>query len=255
MPRSNGIYTLPPVYQAEPGTTIRAEQHNAPLEDIASSMTNSLPRDGQAPMLSNLPMGGNRITNLGAGTNGSDAARLDQLPATSDWLEAVAALTMEPDRIPYATGTSTAALTEITAFARSFMADASSQEGRETLGFTIQNAPLAILNSTVAHDTAAWIAGTATLPGMPTPAQVRAAVDARIPTPPTAAGAVGTYALLRHEGSGDVTFGASVNGANLRVSNAGGSTAGSAPDGVWRCMGYISGTAGASRTTLFLRIS
>lgn len=51
MPRdSNGNYSLPNGYQATPGATILASQHNPPLEDLAAAMTNSLPRDGSAPM-------------------------------------------------------------------------------------------------------------------------------------------------------------------------------------------------------------
>jgi microcystin-dependent protein len=47
---SNGNYSLPSNYKATPGETILASQHNPPLEDLASAMTGSLPRDGSAPM-------------------------------------------------------------------------------------------------------------------------------------------------------------------------------------------------------------
>lgn len=47
---SNGNYSLPSGYKATPGETILASQHNPPLEDLASAMTGSLPRDGSAPM-------------------------------------------------------------------------------------------------------------------------------------------------------------------------------------------------------------
>ena len=80
MPRSGGIYTLPPGYFATDGTTIEVSQHNPPLEDIAQALTDSLPRDGSAPMTGNLAMGSNKITGLAAGTNPADAVRFDQLP-------------------------------------------------------------------------------------------------------------------------------------------------------------------------------
>jgi hypothetical protein len=80
MPRSGGIYTLPPGYFATDGTTIEVSQHNPPLEDIAQALTYSLPRDGSAPMTGNLAMGSNKITNLAAATNPADAVRFDQLP-------------------------------------------------------------------------------------------------------------------------------------------------------------------------------
>lgn len=79
MPRNNGVYTLPPIYFAENGETIEPNQHNVPLEDVASALTGSLARDGSSPMLGNLPMNGRRITNLAAGTAAGDAVRLDQV--------------------------------------------------------------------------------------------------------------------------------------------------------------------------------
>ena len=79
MPRSGGVYTLPPGYFAVDGTTIEVSQHNPPFEDVAQALTDSLPRDGSAPMTGNLPMGSNKITGLAAGTNASDAVRFDQV--------------------------------------------------------------------------------------------------------------------------------------------------------------------------------
>jgi len=80
MPRSGGIFTLVPGYFAVDGTTIEVSQHNPPLEDIAQALTDSLPRDGSAPMTGNLAMGSNKITGLAAATNPADAVRFDQLP-------------------------------------------------------------------------------------------------------------------------------------------------------------------------------
>lgn len=80
MPRSGGVYTLPPGYFATDGTTIDVSQHNPPFEDVAQALTDSLPRDGSAPMTGNLAMGSNKITGLAAGTNPADAVRFDQLP-------------------------------------------------------------------------------------------------------------------------------------------------------------------------------
>lgn len=83
MPRSNGVYTLPPGYFATDGTTIEVWQHNPPFEDVAQALTDSLPRDGSAPMTGNLAMGSNKITGLAAGTNPADAVRFDQLPTVT----------------------------------------------------------------------------------------------------------------------------------------------------------------------------
>lgn len=51
MPRNeSGVFTLVPGYEAILGETIQPSQHNPPLEDIASALTASLPRNGSAPM-------------------------------------------------------------------------------------------------------------------------------------------------------------------------------------------------------------
>lgn len=79
MPRSNGVYSLPPGYLATTGQTILASQHNPPLEDIATALTGSLPRDGSAPMQANLPMGGFKATGASNGTANDDLATYGQL--------------------------------------------------------------------------------------------------------------------------------------------------------------------------------
>lgn len=71
---------MPPGYFATDGTTIEVSQHNPPLEDIAQALTDSLPRDGSAPMTGNLNAASNKITNLAAATNAADAVRFDQVP-------------------------------------------------------------------------------------------------------------------------------------------------------------------------------
>lgn len=82
MPRDqNGNYSLPPIYVAVTGQTVMAEQHNIPLQDIARALTGSLPRNGSAPMGANLPMAGFRITQLGPGTQLTDAATVGQARA------------------------------------------------------------------------------------------------------------------------------------------------------------------------------
>jgi microcystin-dependent protein len=47
---SNGIYSLPAGYLAVTGEVIQASQHNPPLEDLGSSMSQRLMRSGAAPM-------------------------------------------------------------------------------------------------------------------------------------------------------------------------------------------------------------
>lgn len=76
---SNGIHSLPPGYLAVTGQTIEASQHNPPLEDLSQSMTARLPRNGSAPMVADLPMGNNKITNLVPGVAATDAATRGQV--------------------------------------------------------------------------------------------------------------------------------------------------------------------------------
>lgn len=154
MPRSGGIFTLIASYFATPGQTIRTEQHNPVLEDIAQALTGSVARDGSSPMLGNLPMNGRKITNLGAATLASDVPRFDQVLPSSPYLNAVSGLTLAANQIPYATGAATAATTPLTAFGRSLIDDADAAAGRATLGAQAAGATLTSLEglSLVAGD-------------------------------------------------------------------------------------------------------
>lgn len=71
---SNGNFSLVSGYLAVSGQTILASQHNPPLEDIASSMSEVLLRSGAAPMGGNLNMNGFKLANLGEPTEASNAA-------------------------------------------------------------------------------------------------------------------------------------------------------------------------------------
>lgn len=98
MPRDgNGTYGLPTGYLAVSGEDILPEQHNSPLEDIATALTGSLPRNGTAAMTAALPMGGFKITGLADGTTSTDAATKGQMDT------AVAAAAIAPGvTVPYA---------------------------------------------------------------------------------------------------------------------------------------------------------
>lgn len=80
MPRdSNGNYTLPPGYLAVTGQDILASQHNPPLEDLGTSMTGSLPRNGSAGMLAPLNLGSYKAVNAAAATDPGDLVTLAQV--------------------------------------------------------------------------------------------------------------------------------------------------------------------------------
>lgn len=52
---------------------------NSILNDLSAALTQSVSRDGQAAMTGNLPMGGNKLTGLAAGTGTGDSLRFEQL--------------------------------------------------------------------------------------------------------------------------------------------------------------------------------
>lgn len=74
-----GTYNLPSGNPVVTNTTISSTWANSTLSDIASALTQSVAKDGQTVMTNNLPMGGFKLTNLGAGTNAGDSVRYQQL--------------------------------------------------------------------------------------------------------------------------------------------------------------------------------
>lgn len=77
MPRdSAGVMTLPPTTWATTGQTISVNQHNPAMREIEAALTESLPRNGSAGMTGNLPMAGNRITDLADPVGLGDAVSL-----------------------------------------------------------------------------------------------------------------------------------------------------------------------------------
>ena len=80
MPRNGtGLYVLPAGQPVVAGTVISDSVFNVLTSDIADTLTASIAADGQKAMTGNLPLGGNKITNLGAGIAPSDAVRYDQV--------------------------------------------------------------------------------------------------------------------------------------------------------------------------------
>ena len=61
------------------GTVISSNAANALNSDLATGLTTAITKDGQTTPTANIPLGGFKITNLGAGTVASDAARLSQV--------------------------------------------------------------------------------------------------------------------------------------------------------------------------------
>jgi hypothetical protein len=68
-----GTYTLPAGNPVVTGTTISSTWANNSLSDIATALTQSLAKDGQTVPTANIPLGGFKITGLGAPTTAGDA--------------------------------------------------------------------------------------------------------------------------------------------------------------------------------------
>lgn len=63
------------------GTVISSTSFNALTTDLASGLSTAITKDGQTTPTNNIPMGGFRLTGLGAGVNTTDAAQLGQVQA------------------------------------------------------------------------------------------------------------------------------------------------------------------------------
>jgi hypothetical protein len=70
-------------------TVISATVFNALTADLATGLSTCITKDGQTTPTNNIPMGGFKLTNLGAATVGTDAVRLSQLQAGTAQLLAV----------------------------------------------------------------------------------------------------------------------------------------------------------------------
>lgn len=87
MPRDgSGVYSLPTGYNAVSGEVIQPSQHNPPLEDLASAMSDSISRAGVTAVTANIPLAGFKLTGIGAATAAADAIQADQVAkGVADW--------------------------------------------------------------------------------------------------------------------------------------------------------------------------
>lgn len=79
----NGAGTFTLTYDWEQdklnGIKIRADRMMGQEQDIADGLSDVVTRDGQSPPTANLPMGGFKLTGLGAGSGANDSVRMAQL--------------------------------------------------------------------------------------------------------------------------------------------------------------------------------
>jgi len=79
LPRNaSGIYSPPSGTLAVTNTAISSTSYNNFVNDLASALTGSLPRDGSVGMQANLTLGGFKITGLAAGMAAGEALRFEQ---------------------------------------------------------------------------------------------------------------------------------------------------------------------------------
>lgn len=80
----NGVFNINTAGQpVVAGTVISSTAFNALTADLAGGLSTAITKDGQTTPTANIPMGGFKITNLGAGTLANDAVRVAQLQAGS----------------------------------------------------------------------------------------------------------------------------------------------------------------------------
>lgn len=65
--------------QKAAGVKIVATRMDNILTDIGTALTNSIAKNGETTVTANIPFAGYRVTNIGAATAGTDAARADQV--------------------------------------------------------------------------------------------------------------------------------------------------------------------------------
>lgn len=98
MPRdSQGLYTLPAGNPVSPGTLIESEWANPTMSDIAQALTDSLPRNGAAPMVGPLTL---VSTPPVAPRHAASKAYVDQFVAYSSGLPVGAIITYASGSIP-----------------------------------------------------------------------------------------------------------------------------------------------------------
>ncbi len=161
----SNVYSLPAGTSATPGTTIESAKYNAFTAEMVTLANEARP----------ISAGG-----TGASTAGAALTNLGAQPLDAE-LTAIAGLTSAADRLPYFTGSGTAALATFTAAGRALVDDADAAAQRITLGLgalataaNVTTAEIAAATLVTASETIASNNNDTTLP---TSAAVKAYAD------------------------------------------------------------------------------
>lgn len=125
-----------PTFPAVTGAVIFAARFNSNLTDIHQGLTNCLTRDGQSVPTANLPMGGMKLTGLGAGTSPGDSVRYEQYSTLND-----AALQM---RTEHGTGVDLNTLTSAGVYSTDVLGSCTNIPTNTTAGYFATSGPATI---------------------------------------------------------------------------------------------------------------
>lgn len=270
MPRNgSGVYSAPAGTTGTPNTIIDSAKYNAFVADLTNDLNLARP----------IVAGGTGATTKSGAQQALDLEPGVDIQAYNAKLAALAALTLAADKLIYATGANTLATSDLTAFARTLLAevDAAGMRGELGLGTLAGKNKISVpgdINAGGSAGSGSVLYGdgnwgpspVAIANGDPGVARI---VDAALSTTVTSAGqdwvaarmiaqghgGIGTLAFAARASGGTNAFGTTIAGSSLTPVNAVGTTSGSTLTGTWRSLGWAASGGGQQGSTLWQRIA